>query len=254
VTGAAVRNALVTGASSGIGRGLALALGRRGAHVVVVARRRERLDELVAEIAAAGGTAEAQTLDVADADATHALVREADARRPLDFIVANAGIGGITPGKKLDWPRVRAILETNLVGAAATIAGAVPGMIARRDGRIVAVASVAGFRGLPRFGAYSASKAGLITLCESLRIDLHGTGVSVTTVCPGYVQTELLTPGKSHPFVVSVDEAVDTILRAADARDALCTFPAPIVAGMRAAQLLPRSLYEFVATRARVKY
>jgi short-subunit dehydrogenase len=87
-----------------------------------------------------------------------------------------------------------------------------------------------------------------------LRIDLHGTGVSVTTVCPGYVQTELLTPGKSHPFVVSVDEAVDTILRAADARDALCTFPAPIVAGMRAAQLLPRSLYEFVATRAKVKY
>jgi short-subunit dehydrogenase len=181
-------------------------------------------------------------------------VREADARRPLDFIVANAGIGGITPGKKLDWPRVKAILETNLVGAAATIAGAVPGMIARRDGRIVAVASVAGFRGLPRFGAYSASKAGLITLCESLRIDLHGTGVSVTTVCPGYVQTELLTPGKSHPFVVSVDEAVDTILRAADARDAVCTFPAPIVAGMRAAQLLPRSLYEFVATRAKVKY
>jgi len=254
VTGAAVSSALVTGASSGIGRGLALALGRRGAHVVVAARRRDRLDELVAEIAAAGGTAEALTLDVADADATHAAVREADARRPLDFIVANAGIGGITPGKKLDWARVKAILETNLVGGAATIAGAVPGMVARGDGRIVAVASVAGFRGLPRFGAYSASKAGLITFCESLRIDLHGTGVSVTTVCPGYVQTELLTPGKSHPFVVSVDEAVDTILRAADARDAVCTFPAPIVAGMRAAQLLPRSLYEFVATRAKVKY
>jgi len=254
VTGAAVRNAFVTGASSGIGRGLALALGRRGAHVVVAARRRERLDELVAEIAAGGGTAEALTLDVADGDATYAAVREVDARRPLDFIVANAGVGGITPGKKLEWARVKAILETNLVGAAATIAGAVPGMVERGDGRIVAVASVAGFRGLPRFGAYSGSKAGLITLCESLRIDLHGTGVSVTTVCPGYVQTELLTPGKSHPFVVSVDEAVATILRAADARDAVCTFPAPIVAGMRAAQLLPRSLYEFVATRSKVKY
>lgn len=254
MTGAAVRAALVTGASSGIGRGLALALGRRGAHVVVVARRRERLDQLVADIAAIGGSAEAHTLDVADGDATHALVREIDARRPLDYLVANAGIGGITPGKKLDWPRVQAILQTNLVGAAATIAGAVPGMIARGEGRIVAVASVAGFRGLPRFAAYSASKAGLITLCESLRIDLHGTGVSVTTVCPGYVQTDLLTPGKSHPFVVSVDEAVETILRAADARDAVCTFPAPLVAGMRAAQLLPRSLYEFVATRAKVKY
>ncbi len=252
--GAAVRQALVTGASSGIGRGLALALGQRGAHVVVAARRRERLDELVREIEAAGGSGEALPLDIADGDATYEAVRAVDARRPIDFLVANAGIGGITPGKKLDWARVKAILETNLVGAAATIAGAVPGMVARGDGRVVAIASVAGFRGLPRFSAYSASKAGLITLCESLRIDLHGTGVSVTTVCPGYVQTELLTPGKSHPFVVSVDEAVATILAAADARDAVCTFPAPIVAGMRAAQLLPRSLYEFVATRSKVKY
>jgi short-subunit dehydrogenase len=254
VNGAAVRNALVTGASSGIGRGLALALGRRGAHVVVAARRRERLDELVREIAAAGGSGEALELDVSDGDATYEAVRAIDARLPLDFIVANAGIGGVTPGKKLDWKRVKAILDTNLVGAAATIAGAAPGMIARGDGRVVAVASVAGFRGLPRFGAYSASKAGLITLCESLRIDLHGTGVSVTTVCPGYVQTDLLTPGKSHPFVVSVDDAVATIMKAADARDAVCTFPAPLVAGMRAAQLLPRSLYEFVATRSKVKY
>ena len=254
MTGAAVRHAFVTGASSGIGRGIALALGSRGAHVTVAARRRDRLDELVRAIEAAGGTGEALELDVADADATYKAVSSIDARRPLDFIVANAGIGGITPGKKLDWQRVKAIFETNLVGAAATIAGAVPGMVARGDGRIVAVASVAGFRGLPRFGAYSASKAGLITLCESLRIDLHGTGVSVTTVCPGYVQTDLLTPGKSHPFVVSVDDAVATILRAADARDAVCTFPAPIAAGMRAAQLLPRPLYEFVATRSRVKY
>lgn len=254
MTGAAVTHALVTGASSGIGRGLALALGGRGAHVTVLARRRERLDELVREIAAAGGSAEALALDIADGDATYEAVRAADARRPLDFIVANAGVGGITPGKKLKWERVKAILETNLVGAAATITGAVPGMVERGDGRVVAIASVAGFRGMPRFAAYSASKAGLITLCESLRIDLHGTGVSVTTVCPGYVQTEMLTPGKSHPFVVSVEEAVATILRAADTREAVCTFPAPIVAGMRAVQLLPRPLWEFVATRAKVKY
>jgi short-subunit dehydrogenase len=254
VKGAAVRHALVTGASSGIGRGLALALGQRGAHVVVVARRRDRLDELVREIEAAGGRAEALVLDVADGDATYEAVRAVDARLPIDFLVANAGIGGVTPGKKLDWARVKSIFETNLVGAAATISGAVAGMVERGDGRVVAVASVAGFRGLPRFGAYSASKAGLITLCESLRIDLHGTGVSITTVCPGYVQTDLLTPGKSHPFVVSVDDAVATILKAADARDAVCTFPAPIVAGMRAAQLMPRSLYEFVATRSKVKY
>src|SRR5262249_35903679 len=131
---------------------------------------------------------EALVLDASDGDATYEAVRAVDARLPLDVCIANAGVGGITPGKKLEWPRIKAILETNLVGAAATIAAAVPGMVARGDGRIVGIASVAGFRGLPRFSAYSASKAGLITLLESLRIDLHGTGVSVTTVCPGYVQ------------------------------------------------------------------
>lgn len=254
MTGAAIKHALITGASSGIGRGLAVALGRRGAYVVVAARRTDRLGEVLGEIEAAGGRGEALALDVSDGDATHEAVRAVDARLPLDLVVANAGTGGITPGKKLDWTRVKQIFETNLVGAAATIAGAVPGMVARGDGRVVAIASVAGFRGLPRFGAYSGSKAGLITFCESLRIDLHGTGVSVTTVCPGYVQTEMLTPGKSHPFVVSVDDAVATILAAADRRDSVCTFPAPIVAGMRAAQLLPRPLYEFVATRSKVKY
>jgi short-subunit dehydrogenase len=246
-------NALVTGASSGIGRGLALALGKRGAHVVVAARRRERLEELVRENDAAGGRGEALVLDASDGDATYEAVRAVDARLPLDLVVANAGIGGITPGKKLDWERVRDIFETNLVGAAATICGAVPGMVARGGGQVVGIASVAGFRGLPRFGAYSASKAGLITLLESLRIDLHGTGVSVTTVCPGYVDTELLTPGKKHPFLVPLDEAVAIILGAIDRREAMCTFPTPIVASLKAAALLPRPLYEFMATRSRSK-
>lgn len=249
-------NALVTGASSGIGRGLALALGKRGAHVVVAARRLDRLESLVGEIAAAGGRGEALVLDASDGDATYAAVRAVDARLPLDLVVANAGIGGITPGRKLEWERVRDILQTNLVGAAATLTGALQGMVARGGGQVVAIASVAGFNGLPKFGAYSASKAGLITLCESLRIDLHGTGVSVTTVCPGYVDTDLLTKGKKHPFLVSLDDAVATILRAVDRREAMCTFPAQIVVPLKAAQLLPRPLYEFVATRSssRVKY
>lgn len=248
------RHALVTGASSGIGRGLALALARRGTRVVAAARRRDRLEALVREIGAAGGQAEALALDVGDGDATFAAVRAVDARLPLDLVVANAGIGGITPGKKLDWTRVRDILTTNLVGAAATISAAVPGMVARGRGHVVGVASVAGFRGLPRFAAYSASKAGLITLLESLRIDLKPTGVAVTTVCPGYVDTELLTPGKKHPFLVPLDEAVATILAAVDDKKAMCTFPAPIVASLKAAQLLPRPVYEFFATRAQVKY
>ena len=199
MTGAAVRHALVTGASSGIGRGLALALGKRGAHVVVAARRRDRLDELVREIAAAGGSGEALELDVADADATYKAVSSIDAKRPLDYVVANAGVGGITPGKKLDWTRVRAILETNLVGAAATIAGAVPGMVARGEGRVVAVASVAGFRGLPRFGAYSASKAGLSHFTAALRAECKGTGITTTLAEIGPVESTMMQSLHGHP-------------------------------------------------------
>lgn len=248
------RAALVTGASSGIGRGLALALGRRGTRVVAVARRRDRLESLVREIEETGGHAEALPLDVSDGDATHAAVRAVDERLGLDLVVANAGIGGVTPARKLDWARVRDILQTDLVGAAATIAGALPGMVARDRGQVVAIASVAGFRGLPRFAAYSGSKAGLIAFCESLRVDLKQTGVGVTTVCPGYVDTELLTPGKRHPFLVSLDDAVRIILDAVDARASVCTFPAPVAAVMRGMRALPRPLYEAIAGRARPRY
>jgi short-subunit dehydrogenase len=245
---------LVTGASSGIGRGLALALGQRGTHVVAVARRQERLESLVREIEAAGGRAEALALDVSDGDATYAAVRAVDERLALDLVIANAGVAGVTPAKKLDWNRVRDILQTDLVGAAATIAGVLPGMVARDRGQVVAVASVAGFRGLPRFAAYSASKSGLITFCESLRVDLKRTGVGVTTICPGYVDTDLLTPDKEHPFLVSLEDAVRTILAAVDAREAVCTFPTPVAVAMRAMQALPRPLYELLAGRSRPRY
>jgi short-subunit dehydrogenase len=246
--------AFITGASSGIGHGLALALARRGVHVIAAARRGDRLRALVDAITAAGGSAEPLILDVADAEATYAAVVAADARTPLDIVVANAGVAGITPAKKLDWSRVKSIFETNVLGAAATISGAIPGMTARGRGNIVAIASIAGFRGLPKFAAYSASKAALITFCESLRIDLHGTGVAVTTVCPGYVNTELLTPGKKHPFLVEVDDAVARILAAMDAGDAMCTFPTAAVTAMRTARALPRPLYELLATRTRPRY
>ena len=171
----------------------------RGAHVTVAARRRERLDELVREIAAAGGTAEA--LDPRRRRRRRHVRGGARGRRPAAARLRRRqrGQGGITPGKKLDWARVKTILETNLVGAAAAIAGAVPGMIARGDGRVVAVASVAGFRGLPRFGAYSASKAGLITLCESLRIDLHGTGRLGHHGVPGLRADRAVDAGQDAP-------------------------------------------------------
>jgi short-subunit dehydrogenase len=247
------RTALITGASSGIGRALALALAAEGTRVYVAARRKSQLDALVDEIKNAGGQAEALVLDVADADHTQSVVARLDARDPLDLVIANAGLGDPTPAKKAPWPKVKQILDVNLTGAVATLYGALPGMIERNRGHLVGVASLAGFRGLPKFNAYSATKAALITFLESTRVDLHKTDVYVTTVCPGWVRTEMTAKMKSS-LLVDLDDAVATILRALHKRAPMCAFPAGTSMAMRALSNLPDSIYEFLVTRAKVPY
>jgi short-subunit dehydrogenase len=248
------RNALITGASSGLGRGLALALARRGVHVVAAARRKPELEALVAEISSSGGSADAMVLDCADGDATHAAVRALDERLPLDLVVANAGWGHATPAKGIDWRTVRTILDVNVQGAAATLCGALPGMVERDRGHLVGIASLAGFRGLPKSAAYSASKAAVIAFLESLRVDLKDTAVGVTTICPGYVKTEL-TANRPYkmPFLMELDDAVDTMMRGIERRAAVCAFPLPLSSTVRALSFLPSALYDFIVTRSKVR-
>jgi short-subunit dehydrogenase len=244
--------ALITGASSGIGRGLALALAKRGTKVFAAARRKEMLDSLVAEARAAGGRAEPMVLDVRDSDATYEAVCELDKREALELVVANAGVGDRTPAKRFDWPRAKQIIEVNTLGAIATLAGALPGMIARNRGHLVGVASVAAFHGMPTYSAYGASKAALYSFLDSTRVDLRRkTEVLVTTVCPGYVETEM-TVGIKSKLMVSCDHAVAEILKSLDAGDALCSFPAKVVLPMRALALLPNSMVDYLLTRAKV--
>ena len=248
--------ALVTGASSGIGRALATALARRGTKVYVAARREGLLTTLVQELRRDGGRAETLVLDVSRADATEAQVRALDERDPIDLVIANAGIGTTTPSKRTNWPAVRDVLTVNLTGAAATIYGVLPGMVTRGRGHVAAVSSLAGFRGLPKFSAYSASKAGLIAFLESLRVDLHGSGIGVTTICPGFVRTDINPEimQKGVPFLVEPDEAARIILRAIDHNQAFCTFPLPTALGMRSLALLPRAAYEFLLSHVKMPY
>jgi short-subunit dehydrogenase len=248
--------ALVTGASSGLGWGLALQLAARGAHVVAAARRKDRLDQLCAEIAQRGGSAEALPLDCSDGDATYEAVRALDDRRPLDLVIANAGAGHATPAYRPDWPTTRKVLELNLVGAAATLHGALPGMLARRRGHLVGMASVAGFgRGLPKLSAYCASKAGLVAFMESLRVDLDRNGIDVTTVCPGFVRTEMTAQLKrTAPFIVERDAAVEIILRGLDRRVSLCSFPLPVAAALRTLRFIPDPVYDRIGRLGKSLY
>jgi len=179
--------ALVTGASSGIGRETARALARAGARVLLAARRRERLENLARELSEAGAEVETLSLDVRDA----ARVRGALEGRSLDVVVANAGLGrGLGPlqeGADEDWNEM---IDTNVKGLLATVRATLPGMIARGHGDVVLLGSVAGRQVYPGGNVYCATKFAVRALYEALRLDAAGTGVRVTTVDPGLVETE----------------------------------------------------------------
>lgn len=244
--------AFITGASSGLGRGLALHYARAGATVHAVARRLPELEELAREAAGAGapGRVVPVPLDVADSERLAAAIGEAEAAAggALDLVVANAGVGQFTPGRRMDWRVVKRVLEVNVSAAGVTLAAALPAMVARGRGTVVAVSSLAAFRGLPRNAAYCASKAALHTFMESLRVDLRGTGVKAVAIYPGFVKTPM-SAGNSFqmPFLMELDDAVRAMARGIDRGEPRVAFPAPLAAAARVLSALPRPLYEALA-------
>lgn len=211
--------ALVTGASSGIGQALALALHARGHRLALVARRGEELERWIAA-QRLGEHARAYAADVRDARSIASAAEACRAAQGLpDVVVANAGISiGVDLGDSADLDVLRATVETNLIGMAATFQPFVQPMRERGSGRLVGVASVAGIRGLPGHAAYCASKAGAIALCESLRGDLRGSGVRAVTLVPGYVATPL-TAGNRYamPFLLTPEAFAVRAVKAIEA-------------------------------------
>ncbi len=245
--------AFVTGASSGIGMGLALRLASEGYAVALAARRVHRLGVVASRIGAAGGRALVCPCDVGRREDVHAAIARAEAELgPVDLLVANAGVSGMTTPETLDAAELERVLRVNLLGAAYATEAVLPGMIRRGRGHLVAVGSLTGYGGLPRTAAYSASKGALKNYFESLRIDLRGSGVAVTVITPGYVKTEL-TARNDHPmpFLLELDDAVEIMWRAIRRRAPHCTFPRPLSTLVWVAQLFPRRLYDAIASRAR---
>src|SRR5579875_3524195 len=165
---------IITGASSGIGRATALALARRGHRVGLVARRGELLDSLAGEIRSRGGTAHAATADVADRTALRAAFEEiARDLGPIDVLVANAGYGVATRLDPMNIEQIEQTFRVNVLGVIYAIEAVLPSMLARRSGRIVAVSSLAAYKGLPGESAYCASKAAVNAFLEGMRIELR---------------------------------------------------------------------------------
>ncbi len=177
------KHALVTGASSGIGRAIATQLHHQGAELVIAARRLERLEELASELSGARPLA----LDVRDPSAVQAALGQ----ESFDIVVANAGLGrgldSIQEGSIEDWS---AMLDTNVKGLLSTIRATLPAMIAKKSGDLVLIGSVAGRQVYPGGNVYCASKHAVKAIYEALRIDAFGNRVRITTVDPGIVETE----------------------------------------------------------------
>ena len=249
----AKRTFFITGASSGLGQGLALHYAKQGDKVFAAARRIDRLREMARSLPAEGAL-EPIELDVQDTAALVSAIRrcEQEAGGSLDVVIANAGIGKPMAGTALDWEWVKRIFDVNTTAAAVTLAAAAPAMVKAGRGQLVGVSSLAGLRALPQNAAYCASKAGLHTFLEGLRLDLRGSGVAVTAIYPGFVKTEMTAKNKfKMPFLMELDDAVAAMAKGIARRAAEVSFPLPLSALMRTAAALPRPLYDLAANVAR---
>jgi short-subunit dehydrogenase len=248
-----MRSVFITGASSGLGRGLSLHYAREGATVFAAARRKDELSRLGAE--APQGAIVPVPLDVQDSEALVKAIHRAEeeAGGALDMVIANAGIGQPTNARKMDWQVVKRILEVNVTAACVTLAAALPKMVERNAGHIVAVSSLAAFRGMPGNASYCASKAALRIWMESVRVDLRRTGVRATTIYPGFVKTELTAKNKfPMPFLMELDDAVQVMARGLARGAKTISFPLPMAALTRTLAAIPRSVYEPLAGKMRM--
>ncbi len=237
--------ALVTGASSGIGRALSVRLAEDGYDVGLCARRAGLLEEVAQAVRSAGGRASVHPHDVSSRDAVLHAVAECEQRLgAVDLLIANAGIGG-RRGVEVDGENVERVFGVNVLGAVYAVEAVLPAMLQRGSGHLVCVSSIAAYGGLPRAGAYSASKAALTTYFESKRLDLRGTGVDVTVLAPGWVRTPM-TGGEhsTRPILLELEPAVDRMMRAIRERRPHLAFPWTLATAVRLGRLLPRFAYD----------
>jgi short-subunit dehydrogenase len=236
---------IITGASSGLGEGTARHLAARGHKLALLARRRDRLDQLATELATSpGGKPLVDELDVTEFPRVReTILRVAESLGGLDIVIANAGVAATTPAGKGHFDEIRRTIDTNLLGAIATIEAAVEIFRKQQGGHVVGITSIAAVRGLRNFGAYSASKAGLGRYLEALRLEVGREGIQVTDLSPGYIDTDLNRNVKNRPFVVSAERGTAEIADLVEKKVAFRYVPVwPWTIIAQVLKVLPRSV------------
>ncbi len=244
------RRLVITGASSGLGRALAQHYLEQGAQVGAIARRADALQSLADQYP---GQVFPYVLDVRNSLALQAAAQDFIARAGVpDIVIANAGVSiGTLTGYAEDVDVFQSVMDINVLGAVKTFQPFVEAMRQAGGGKLVGIASVAGFRGLPGSGAYSASKAALISYMESLRLELRGSGVGVVTICPGFIKTPLTDINPyPMPFILEADEAARRIARLIAKGSSFAVVPWQMALVGRVLKILPNWLYDMLFARA----
>lgn len=244
-----MKNALITGASSGIGLALAGELAARGYRVALAARRTDLLEQAASRLNRAGHTAMALTSDVGAAESVRAAVQFVEKTwGPLDLAIANAGVGTPMPVLELAPAQAEHMMRINFMGMVHLFHAVVPAMAGRGAGRFAGVASLAGLRGLPTSATYSASKAAMQAFLEAARVELRGSGVGVTIINPGFVVSEMTDKNDyPMPFIMPPERAAKIIARGLERGAREIDFPLPTALAMRAARFMPNALFDRIA-------
>ena len=235
---------VITGASSGIGEALAREYAKQGTILGLIARRAGALAQLKDTLPT---TCHTYAADVRDAQAMQQAAGDFIKQQGCpDVVIANAGIsGGTLTEHPQDLEAFQAILDTNFMGMVKTFQPFLDGMRGQRRGMLVGIASISGFRGLPGASAYSASKAAAISYLESLRVELHGSGVKVLTVCPGFIATPMTANNPyPMPFIISSEAAAKKIISSIALRRKFLVIPWQMAILGRILKILPLWLYD----------
>jgi short-subunit dehydrogenase len=236
------RNIAITGGSGGLGRALAIEYAAPGVALALIGRDEARLAEVASRASAKGAAVRTASLDVRDREGMRAFLTEFDAAAPIDCLIASAGVTMVTPnaGEVEDLSKSRDLFDVNLNGTMNALAPIAPRMRARRSGQIALFGSIAAFAPPPDSPSYAASKAALVAFGLATRALYRADNVSVSVICPGFVDTPMTASYVSaKPFLITAEDAARRIRRGLERRRAIVAFPLPLYVAARFQQFLP---------------
>ncbi|MGE4280281.1 MAG: SDR family NAD(P)-dependent oxidoreductase [Magnetospirillum sp.] len=241
---------LITGASSGLGEALALGYAGPGATLFLSGRDRQRLHDVADACRAKGAVVHALVINVTQAVPMATWIKECDSIRPLDLVIANAGISAGTGGGGESEEQTRSIFATNVDGVMNTVFPALSVMRPRRHGQIAIMASLAGYRGLPGAPAYCASKAAVKAWGEGLRGSMAADNIRVSVICPGFVSSRMTAVNTfKMPFLMDAERAARIMIKGLAQNKGRIAFPWPMAFGAWLTAALPNRVMEAVARR-----